>query len=59
MNVNVFNLKGQKIKTIYPTTNSVVWNGLDNNEIPVANGIYFYRLESKGFKSNTKKMGGL
>lgn len=56
MNVNIYNLKGQKVKSLHPEINSVVWNGLDKNNLPVSNGIYFYRLESKDFKSNPKKM---
>ncbi len=48
--INIFNIKGQKVKTflINPSTdqpiNSVIWNGTDENEQPVASGIYLYQL---------------
>ena len=53
--ISIFNIKGQKVKTIDCHTEpvevgnglniySVTWNGTDNNEQPVASGIYFYQL---------------
>jgi len=48
--INIFNIRGQKIKTlpINQLTNSpinqVTWNGTDQNDHPVASGIYFYQL---------------
>ena len=50
----IYNLKGQKIKTLYPFPNrglgtrSVVWNGTDENNKPVSSGVYFYQLRVDG-----------
>ena len=59
--IEIYNIKGQKIKTInsFPNrglgTSEVVWDGKDENNIPIASGIYFYKLKS-GEVSITKKM---
>jgi hypothetical protein len=53
--INIFNIKGQRIRTIDCHTEtvevsnnsnsySVTWNGTDTNNQPVASGIYFYQL---------------
>lgn len=57
---SVFNLKGQKIKTLHkgitPKGNySFIWNGKDEHDNDVACGVYFYKLSS-GSKSISKKM---
>jgi len=57
----IYNVKGQKVKgfsnlPIENDSGSVVWNGLDDNRIPVSNGVYFYQLESKNYKSEIQKM---
>ncbi len=49
--IEIFNIKGQKIKTLNvlnPVTNSeynVVWNSKDDNGDEVASGTYLYRLK--------------
>ncbi|MFA7057509.1 MAG: T9SS type A sorting domain-containing protein, partial [Candidatus Cloacimonadales bacterium] len=58
--LEVYNLKGQKVKTLINDNlisgkHSVVWNGRDNNNKHVASGVYFYRLKSDG-NSQTNKM---
>ena len=64
--LEVFNIKGQKIKDFSPNTRhpesvegqgemSVTWNGTDSNDQPVSSGIYFYKLISGEFQQ-TKKM---
>jgi hypothetical protein len=58
--IEVFNIKGQKVKTIANElfekgSHKVVWNGLDNNSSQVSSGIYFYRMTTDGY-SSTKKM---
>ncbi len=47
--IEIFNLKGQKIKTLPVTTSpslpaSVIWNGTDQNNQLVSAGLYFYKL---------------
>ena len=47
--INIFNIKGQKIKQLEIRNlklgiNEVIWNGTDKNNQPVASGIYFYQL---------------
>jgi hypothetical protein len=50
VNIDIFNIKGQKVRTILvylsgdEDKGSVTWNGTDNNNQPVASGIYFYQL---------------
>ncbi|NQV18702.1 MAG: carboxypeptidase regulatory-like domain-containing protein [Armatimonadetes bacterium] len=49
----IYNIKGQKVKTFnsFPNpdlsggTSEVVWDGTDENNIPVGSGIYFYKLK--------------
>ncbi len=54
----IYNLKGQVVNKLQidEMSSSVTWNAKDINKRSVASGIYFYRLEDKGFKSSTKKM---
>ena len=48
--IDIFNIKGQKVKTLPINqltnlpVNQVVWNGKNNDNQPVASGIYFYQL---------------
>jgi hypothetical protein len=47
--VKVFSINGELVKTLVNTSQStgkytVEWNGRDNNSIPVASGIYIYRV---------------
>ncbi len=56
----VYNTLGQKIKTLVNSFQSandytVVWDSMDNNNIPVSSGIYFYSL-SVDDKTLYKKM---
>lgn len=58
--LEVYNLKGQKVKTLINDNlisgnHSIVWNGRDNDNKQVASGVYFYRLKSGG-NSQTNKM---
>ena len=52
VNLSIYNLKGQKIKTLVnekqnADTYQIVWDGKDQSDHPVANGIYMYRLQTK------------
>ncbi|NLI14946.1 MAG: T9SS type A sorting domain-containing protein, partial [candidate division Zixibacteria bacterium] len=44
--IEIFDILGAKIKsiTISSSSNRVVWDGANQNGIPVASGVYFYRL---------------
>ncbi len=65
--LEIYNIKGQKVKDLSPSLchpatagrgeikYSVVWNGTDENDLPVSSGIYFYKLET-GSLSKTRKM---
>ena len=60
VNLEVFNIKGQKVKKllgeILPAGNhTIVWNGKDENGKAVASGVYFYKMNADKFIS-TKKM---
>ncbi|MDP8211514.1 MAG: T9SS type A sorting domain-containing protein [Candidatus Stygibacter australis] len=64
VNLNIFNVKGQKIKTLFSGTiaeaqigvlQSYFWDGTNEQGRNVSSGIYFYRYESP-LKTQTKKM---
>jgi len=60
VNLSIFNIRGQLIKTLVDQFRpegaySVVWSGRDDENIPVASGIYFYQLQINN-KSKTRKM---
>ncbi|MEA3476053.1 MAG: FlgD immunoglobulin-like domain containing protein [Candidatus Cloacimonadota bacterium] len=59
--IKIYNIKGQLIKNFeLRTPNSeltkIEWNGKDQSGNSVSNGVYFYQLESKNYKSDIKKM---
>lgn len=52
VNLTVYNLAGQRVKTLASETHPagyhhISWNGRDNEDRDVANGIYFYRLQTE------------
>jgi type IX secretion system substrate protein len=53
--LNIYNSKGQIVKTFNQVAQNVVWNGQDNQGKEVNSGIYFYQLKT-GDQSFTKKM---
>ena len=58
--LRIYNLKGQLVSTLMNGEKNagrhhVVWDGRDTSNRPVASGVYFYRLDAKGF-SQTRKM---
>ncbi|RLC53724.1 MAG: hypothetical protein DRH79_02835 [Candidatus Cloacimonadota bacterium] len=58
--IDVYNLKGQKIKTlmndILPAgQHSVIWKGTDDAGKAVSSGVYLYKMKSGNYQ-NTKKM---
>ncbi|MFO7897056.1 MAG: FlgD immunoglobulin-like domain containing protein [Candidatus Cloacimonadales bacterium] len=59
--VEVYNVKGQKVKTLLNEkmvagSNSVFWNGEDNNGSKVSSGVYLYRVKTDDFVSKTARM---
>jgi parallel beta-helix repeat protein/predicted outer membrane repeat protein len=65
--IEIYNLKGQKIKTIpvilSPSAQlrtglvegSVTWNGVNESGKPVSSGVYYYRLNVNGTYTETHK----
>ena len=58
--LDVFNIRGQHVKTLFrgeaeAGSYTVVWRGQDEQQQPVASGVYFYRLQA-GDKLETRKM---
>ena len=58
--LSIFNIKGQKIKTLTQNefsegTHSVIWNGNDELSKPVSSGIYYYKLNVNGKTEAIKK----
>ncbi len=58
--LSVFNIRGQKIKTLFKGRaiqgqNTVVWNGKDESNKNVSSGVYFYKLDAAG-QTMTQKM---
>ena len=53
----IYNLEGQKVRKFLDVRNrtSVVWDGRNENNMPVSSGIYFYKIQEGKF-SDTKKM---
>lgn len=58
--LKVYNILGQEVKALVdeeklPGTYEVSWDGMDNNGIKVASGIYLYKLQA-GHNTEIKKM---
>jgi len=58
--VEIFNIKGEKVKTFNVTLSgvegSIVWNGIDNYQNPVSSGVYLYRIKADECESEMRKM---
>jgi len=60
VSIDVYNIKGQKVKTLTNEvfgvgSHYVVWNGDDHNGRNVSSGVYFYRMTTEGY-TKTQKM---
>jgi flagellar hook assembly protein FlgD len=58
--INIYNIKGQKVRTLVndtfsPGTHKVIWNGTDDSGKAVSSGIYFYKMKA-GDYTETRKM---
>lgn len=61
VDVSVYNIKGQKVKTlnnnVLSSGNHVIsWNGTDSNNKMCASGIYFVSINAQGFNRQIKKI---
>jgi hypothetical protein len=54
--VEIFNVKGQKVRTLEATSNRVYWDGCDKNGKLAASGIYMYQFSNTHFTSTATKM---
>jgi len=59
--LSIYNVKGQLVKTFSPNIDEgpffdYEWNGKDNANKPVANGVYFYRLTTDKKEITKKKV---
>lgn len=57
--LTIYNILGQEVKTLVNTSQNagvykIQWNGLDNQNRMVANGIYIYRIVSNDFVKSKK-----
>ncbi len=62
VNINIYNVKGQKVKTLVNEhatigNHSVLWNGDNDSKEAVSSGVYFYEMKIDGGEySSIKKM---
>ena len=59
--ISIFNLLGQKVKTLFAGVKEagsfkILWDGLDERNIPVASGIYIYQLKASKTILNKKML---
>ena len=60
INLNIYDLNGELVKRLYSGLSSIgenkfIWNGVNDLDMLVSSGVYFYRLESNDFV-RTRKM---
>ncbi len=60
INLSIFNIKGQKIKTLFNNeidkgNHSISWNGTDDSGNSVSSGVYYYKLNVNGKTEAVKK----
>jgi hypothetical protein len=61
VSIQIFNLLGERVRTLFKTEHEagkyrVTWDGKDDNGIPVASGVYYYRMVSGKFIAAKKMM---
>ena len=61
INLTIFNIKGQKIKSLVNESisageHSVLWNGRDTNDKQVSSGIYFYKMKAGDYQKVRKML---
>ena len=60
VSLRVFDLRNRLVRTLVegmrpPGTYTIYWDGTDQEDRPVANGVYLYRLQAGNF-TQTRKM---
>ncbi|MDY0152621.1 MAG: T9SS type A sorting domain-containing protein [Candidatus Cloacimonas sp.] len=62
LSLNIYNLKGQKVRTLaneelyFAGTNSLIWNGQDDNNHNLPSGVYLYSLQVDKEKHSGKML---
>jgi hypothetical protein len=61
LSLEIYNIKGQKIKSLACVERDgrwqeLLWNGTDQQQRPVASGVYLYQLKSSDLQSKPAKM---
>jgi hypothetical protein len=59
VSLRVYNVAGQLVRTLVndvktPGPHTVTWEGTNNTGSPVASGVYFYRMTTRGFTQTRK-----
>jgi len=59
VHIKVYNVMGREVKTLVSQKlrsgiHSVQWDGKTNQGLPVSNGVYYYTMETKNFKTSKK-----
>jgi hypothetical protein len=57
--IKIYNVMGREVKTLISKTlqsgiHSVHWDGKTNQGLPVSNGVYYYTMKTKNFKTSKK-----
>ena len=60
VSIDIFNIKGEKVKTLVQAdfeaqVHQVVWNGENDQGVPVSSGVYFYEMNTSDYTC-VKKM---
>jgi len=61
VSLEVFNIKGQKVKTLAKGQmekgrHTIIWNGTNDHGQAVGSGIYFYKMDTKGYNKVRKAL---
>ncbi|HOD53848.1 MAG TPA: FlgD immunoglobulin-like domain containing protein, partial [Candidatus Cloacimonadota bacterium] len=61
VSLEVFNIKGQKVKTLAKGMmekgrHTIIWNGTNDHGQAVGSGIYFYKMDTKGYNKVRKAL---
>jgi len=60
--LEIYNIKGQKVKTFLnlqinkSSNQQIIWDGTDENNLPVGSGVYLYQLKVNGNSKAINKM---